>query len=269
MRLFFVLFALLLPIAAHATSPAERDRPLAAGAQCSPAIDAAERAARLPPMLLRSISMVESARVDPQTGRIVAWPWTINAGGVGYFFETKEAAIAAVEQFRRAGVQSIDVGCMQVNLMYHPDALASLDVAFEPWANAAYAAKFVTELYTETRTWPATAAAYHSQTPDIGLDYARKVYAQWSNGPRFGGELLAVNLKAPMRDYSKYTPEMAAILKQADLDHARLAAAHAPVVATPVTVANAKPAPMLRLIGVKTDPPPARPRRLALVVDRS
>jgi hypothetical protein len=242
MRLFFVLIVLLLPIAAHARSPAERDRPAAAGAQCAPAIDAAERAARLPPLLMRSISMVESARVDPQTSRIVAWPWTINAGGVGYFFETKEAAIAAVERLRQAGVQSIDVGCMQVNLMYHPDAFASLDVAFEPAANAAYAAKFITGLYGETRTWPATAAAYHSQTPDIGLDYARKVYAQWPNGPRFGGDLLAANLKAPARDYSKYTPEMAAILRQADLDHARLAAAHGPVTAKP-----APPRPMLRL----------------------
>ena len=44
------------------------------------------------------------------------------------------------------GVRSIDIGCMQVNLMHHPNAFATLDAAFDPLANALYAARFLTEL---------------------------------------------------------------------------------------------------------------------------
>ena len=63
--------------------------------------------------------------------------------------------------------------------MHHPDAFASLDIAFEPLANATYAARFLRELYNQTYAWPLAAAAYHSFTPDIGADYARKVLAAW------------------------------------------------------------------------------------------
>ena len=89
---------------------------------CLAAIQAAEGALHLPPGLLGAIAMVESGRLDPRTGRPAPWPWTINVAGAGFFFQTKEEAIAAVEAARATGVRSIDVGCMQVNLMYHSDA---------------------------------------------------------------------------------------------------------------------------------------------------
>jgi hypothetical protein len=55
------------------------------------------------------------------------WPWAIDADGVGQFFATKAQAVAAVAALQAQGVHSIDVGCMQVNLMHHPDAFTSLD----------------------------------------------------------------------------------------------------------------------------------------------
>ncbi len=87
--------------------------------------------------------------------------------------------MAAVQAFQARACRSIDVGCMQVNLMYHPDAFASLDMAFDPMANAAYAARFLQQLFNQTNAWPLAAAAYHSFTPDLGADYARKVLAAW------------------------------------------------------------------------------------------
>jgi hypothetical protein len=64
---------------------------------------------------------------------------------------------------------------MQVNLMYHPTAFATLDQAFDPAANAAYAAAFLKRLYAQFGSWPAATAAYHSAVPDIGEPYQQKV----------------------------------------------------------------------------------------------
>ncbi len=71
------------------------------------------------------------------------WPWTINVAGQGFFFPTKALAVTAVRELLASGVQSIDVGCLQVNLMFHPAAFASLEQAFDPMANARYAARFL------------------------------------------------------------------------------------------------------------------------------
>ena len=90
------------------------------GTLCRPAIAAAEQASAIPPQLLAAIGRVESGRRDPASGVMAPWPWTINAEGQGSFFDTKAQAIAAVQALQARGVQSIDVGCMQVNLMHHP-----------------------------------------------------------------------------------------------------------------------------------------------------
>jgi hypothetical protein len=34
------------------------------------------------------------------------------------------------------GVRSIDIGCMQINLVHHPDAFGSLEAGFDPITNA-------------------------------------------------------------------------------------------------------------------------------------
>ena len=66
--------------------------------------------------------------------------------------------------------------------MHHPDAFPSLDVAFDPQANAAYAARFLKELYAQKGDWTRATAAYHSATPDIGAGYQRKVLAVLPGG---------------------------------------------------------------------------------------
>ena len=150
------------------------------GLLCQAATSRAERSSGVPDQLLGAISRVESGRLDPETGTLRAWPWTINAQGVGHFYETKADAVAAVRAFQAAGIRSIDVGCAQINLMFHPDGFASLDQAFDPLANATFAAQFLTDLFHQTGSWPHAAAAYHSQTPDLGSDYQRKVLDVWA-----------------------------------------------------------------------------------------
>jgi len=134
-------------------------RPMDHGS-CGPAIAAAETAAHTAPGLLAAIGLVESGRIDHRTSVRQPWPWTVNAEGAGTYYPGKAEAILAVQALQARGVASIDVGCMQVNLMYHPVAFRTLDEAFDPVPNAAYAARFLSSLHTRTGAWPAAAAAY-------------------------------------------------------------------------------------------------------------
>jgi hypothetical protein len=169
---------------------------------CDTAIVSAERAVRLPPRLLGAIAEVESGRPDAETGTLRPWPWTINAEGRGQFFATKGQAIAAVSALQAQGVRSIDVGCMQVNLMHHPNAFASLDEAFDPTSNARYAARFLNTLYGVSGSWIQATAAYHSETPAIGADYQRRVIARL----QFPVPGFLAGLRATQTAYGDFAP---------------------------------------------------------------
>ena len=147
------------------------------GLLCRSAIRQAEFGSGLPPHLLGAIAHVESGRADPVTGRFSPWPWTVNAEGRGNFFDTKEQAVAFARGLRARGVMSFDVGCLQINMMHHPDAFASLEEAFDPVANARYAVKFLTQLKDQTGSWDTATADYHSATPELGNPYRGLVVA--------------------------------------------------------------------------------------------
>ena len=173
-----LLFA--APAAGRATAPFAAPSPgggAEPGQLCRAAIAAVEREAGLPPRLLAAMARVESGRRDPETGRFHPWPWTINAEGRGSFFPTKAAAIAGVQALQAQGVRSIDVGCMQINLRHHPNAFASLEEAFDPAANARYAARFLTNLQATRGDWMLSAAHYHSQTPEFAQAYRARIAA--------------------------------------------------------------------------------------------
>ncbi|MEM9682440.1 MAG: transglycosylase SLT domain-containing protein [Pseudomonadota bacterium] len=146
---------------------------------CAAAVSAQERSNRIPSRLLTAISLVESGRWDPETRSGRAWPWTVTAQGKGRFFPSKSAAIAAVKRLQKRGITSIDVGCMQVNLHFHPEAFATLDEAFEPRSNAAYAASFLVSLKKGHGSWRRAVQHYHSSTPEKRIPYQKKVYAKW------------------------------------------------------------------------------------------
>ncbi len=151
----------------------------AQGRFCSVAATQAGSDQGLPAGLLNAISLAETGRWDSARQASFAWPWTVTAGGEGRFFPTKAAAIAQVEQLKRDGVRNIDVGCMQINLMYHPQAFADLDAAFDPGANARYAAQFLAGLKEETQSWPGAIGRYHSATPARARYYLGKVTRLW------------------------------------------------------------------------------------------
>lgn len=147
---------------------------------CLSAARAQEQASGIPRNLLAAIAMSESGRYDKDSGESFAWPWTVTAEGKGRYFATKAEARAEVEILLSQGVKNIDVGCMQVNLYYHWDAFETLDKAFDPATNAAYAAKFLKANYANTKDWLDAAGHYHSQTPENFRGYRIKVLSFWN-----------------------------------------------------------------------------------------
>ncbi|NMJ40075.1 lytic transglycosylase domain-containing protein [Roseomonas sp. JC162] len=164
---------------ASATAPAARppsDDPWDA---CARAISAAEAGSGLPPGLLGAIARVETGRRTP-TGGVQPWPWSFNAAGEGRYMGSRAEAVAEVQSRLAAGTRSIDIGCMQINLLHHPDAFPSVDAGFEPTTNVAYAVRYLKSLYAQTGDWAQATARYHSATPERGLIYHQRVMAAMS-----------------------------------------------------------------------------------------
>ncbi len=148
--------------------------------QCRSAADEVGRAAGLPDSLLPAIAVTETGIRGIGRSESAPWPWTINVRGQGYRFATKAEAVDAVRTFRRSGVESIDVGCMQVNLKYHPRAFTSVEEALDPTANTAYAAQFLAHLHALHGEWRVAVRAYHSHDPDSGAAYGAKIDRFWA-----------------------------------------------------------------------------------------
>jgi Transglycosylase SLT domain len=143
---------------------------------CDAALRQAESRYHLPANLLQSIAKAESGRPITSLSDIRAWPWTIDADGTGLFLDSKAAAIAWMQQQARHH-SFVDVGCMQVDLHYHPDAFASIEDAFDPTANVDYAARLLLDLYHGEAggNWDVAVGLYHSQTPMLAAEYRDRV----------------------------------------------------------------------------------------------
>jgi hypothetical protein len=189
--------------AAQATSASQAVIPAAPPSSetaCTLAGAAAEQAALLPANILVSIGMVESGRADPLSGKIAPWPWTVNADGAGHYFDSKADAIAFTRLAESSGAQDVDVGCFQISLQNHPNAFATLDDAFDPTANATYAAEYLTELKAQTGSWTQAIADYHSAIPEFGIPYQERVLAAWHGIGAVPGALGASGLVFPAPD---------------------------------------------------------------------
>jgi len=133
----------------------------------------------MPSNMLRAISVTESGRWSKFSNKSVAWPWTINVNGKGYHFKSRSKAIAKVKEYMKKGKTSIDVGCMQINLKYHPDAFTNLNQAFEPRYNIAYAAKFLNDKYKRNSSWETSIRHYHNIHKVYSDKYITRVYDNW------------------------------------------------------------------------------------------
>lgn len=152
-------------------------------AACLAAIATVERTQDLPPGLLGAIATAESGRRLPGAPRAEPWPWAINIAGESRYADSRAEAVAQVLAARAQGVRQVDVGCMQISLAHHPAAFATLDEAFDPAANVAYGARFLTELRARSADWPEAIGRYHSGTPERAAAYQERVLALLEGRP--------------------------------------------------------------------------------------
>jgi hypothetical protein len=180
---------------------AHAQRIIAPNSPCEQAGSDAEREYALPAGLLSAIGRVESGRWDAALGRVTASPYAIDAAGQPHVTDSKEAALERTRALQQSGLRNIDVGCFQINLQSHPTAFSNLDQAFDPTANAQYAARFLSSLHTRLGSWEDAVAAYHSATPALGVPYRQLVYANWSTPEGWQHALAAgPNLSLPPRE---------------------------------------------------------------------
>lgn len=183
-----LLTALLaLPSIARAQDPASL---------CRAQADAVEHAMGLPPGLLLAVGRVESGRRDA-TGALLPWPWTVNDEGADHSFNSAFDAIAYVVAARARGSRSLDVGCFQVNLQYHPDAFATVAEAFDPAANARYAGRLLADLHAHSSSWETAVQLYHSATPWRGEQYRDLVLSRWAETSLAATPEVALPLRVP------------------------------------------------------------------------
>jgi hypothetical protein len=147
------------------------------GQLCIGAIQAAERRFDLPTGLLMAVALTETGRRVGDS--LTPWPWSINAAGDGVWLEHRRAAIERTRALQASGVESIDVGCMQVNLKWHEGAFDSLEAAFDPRTNVRYAARHLQELRARSRDWLEAAGQYHSADPAKARLYLARLNRNW------------------------------------------------------------------------------------------
>ena len=136
---------------------------------CNAAAITAANNVAMPSDVLLALTLVETGR--NRNGSFDPWPWTVNIEGKGYWFDSRVEAVDFVTRSYAAGARSFDVGCFQINHLWHGEAFTSFDQMFDPLDNAAYAAKFMTSLFEEGSSWSWAAGAYHSRTVALAAKY--------------------------------------------------------------------------------------------------
>ncbi len=146
----------------------------------------------MPPDALYAITLSETGR--SKGGKLRPWPWTVNMEGKGFWFDTREEALAYVTERYNAGARSFDVGCFQINYRWHGMNFESIEAMFDPMTNATYAAEMLSGLYGEFGDWTKAAGAYHSRTEVYASRY-RSRYARIR--AQLNGEAPAPTLRLP------------------------------------------------------------------------
>ncbi len=164
---------------------------------CMQATKEAELAYQIPKGLLTAISFAETGRTL-KNGKQTSWPWTVNLGGKGKFFPNKKSAVDYVKENIKKGKKNIDIGCMQVNMKYHPKAFKSLEDAFDPKINTLWAAAWLKTLQKSHNSWREATGYYHSSRPKRKKIYSGKVFDLWAsleNNTNLEKKLVVHNIK--------------------------------------------------------------------------
>lgn len=162
------LIALLIAAPAAASQPPRTET----AAICDAAAASGASGGAAPEEILRALTRTETGR--RLEGELRPWPWTVNMEGEGFWFDSRAEALAFVKKRHAQGARSFDVGCFQINYRWHGEAFNSIEAMFDPVENAAYAARFLTDLKSEGGQWRDAVGRYHSRTPHFAAKYTKR-----------------------------------------------------------------------------------------------
>nr|WP_298411652.1 transglycosylase SLT domain-containing protein [uncultured Halomonas sp.] len=118
----------------------------------------------IPPAVLYAVAMTES---QMSLGHAVRpWPWTLNVGGKGYRYDTRDDACAALRAFLKQ-TRVVDVGIAQMNVRWQTQVFAPGKrfadpcAGLDPYANLDEAAAVIRQHYDIAGDWVAAAGRYH------------------------------------------------------------------------------------------------------------
>jgi hypothetical protein len=119
--------------------------------------------------------LVESGLTDHDR-QLHPWPWTLNINGHGsYRFRSRAAAARYLGMLLAAGIDNVDIGCMQLNWHWQSRAFQSADDALSTEVNMHYAALLLLALRRQSGSWAGAVALYHSHTIRRAEDYQYRV----------------------------------------------------------------------------------------------
>lgn len=147
----------------------------------------------IPPDVLYAVAMTESKLSLEHAVR--PWPWTLNVGGKGYRYDTRNDACTALRSFLQQ-TRVVDVGIAQMNVRWQPQVFgpgkrfADPCAGLDPYANLDEAAKVIRQHYDASGDWVVAAGRYHRPAGGAPAAlYRRKVreeLAQLGSSPSLG-----------------------------------------------------------------------------------
>lgn len=96
----------------------------------------------LDPLLLYSVSISESGFAPAHKKVKQPWPWAVCSSQGSFFAASKKDAEIEVARLKKMGIKSVDVGLMQVNLLWHSNKIDHKEM-FDPEINLRTGAKIL------------------------------------------------------------------------------------------------------------------------------
>lgn len=135
----------------------------------------------IPHELFYAVALAESGKRIAQHHLIRPWPWTLNIAGQGQYYASRRAAVAAAHQALARGERSVDFGLMQVNWVYHGQALGSVERAIDPYHNLEVGAAILAGCYRARGDWWDAVGCYHApNNVERATRYRHRVERIWS-----------------------------------------------------------------------------------------
>ncbi|TWD55414.1 transglycosylase-like protein with SLT domain [Agrobacterium vitis] len=110
----------------------------------------------IPEGILYSVGLTETGRKGSLQ------PYALNVEGLPLFPGSLNEALRTFHLAKDMGGKLIDIGCMQINYLYHHENFRSVEEMFDPKLNVEYAAEFLSKLHKRHETWTMAVARYHA-----------------------------------------------------------------------------------------------------------